>query len=142
MDERMRKMKMAQGAQWMKDQAASGMSKQAWCKEHDIPRGTFFYYQRVLWKKLLDEHPVIEEKADDAIAGAMMPPALVEIPVCPSSEEAPAGPVPTLKAPGPAAPVAVEGRVEISCGAFSVNIPEGISEKALTRILKAVKNAD
>ena len=83
----------------MKDQAASGMSKQAWCKEHDIPRGTFFYYQRVLRKKLLDEHPVIEEKADDAIAGAMMPPALVEIPVCPSSEEAPAGPVPTLKAP-------------------------------------------
>lgn len=142
MDERMRKMKMAQGAQWMKDQAASGMSKQAWCKEHDIPRGTFFYYQRVLRKKLLDEHPVIEEKADDAIAGAMMPPALVEIPVCPSSEEAPAGPVPTLKAPDPAAPVAVEERVEISCGAFSVNISEGISEKALTRILKAVKNAD
>ena len=141
MDERMRKMKMAQGAQWMKDQAASGLSKQAWCRENGVPRASFFYYQRILRTKALDDHPIVEKMADNAIAGAVTSPALVEIPVCTVPAGSTAVPVSAPEHHRPAAQ-AREDRVEISCGAFSVRIPENISENSLTRILKAVKNAD
>lgn len=52
--EKIDELKMQQAALWIKAQAESGLSKEAWCDQNGIKRWMFYKYQRKLRSRMLD----------------------------------------------------------------------------------------
>lgn len=131
MDEGTKKMRLNLVAQWIKAQAESGLTKEQWMKENHISRWTFYQYQRELRKLALDStelQPLQEENK-------LEEPAFVEITnqkqelsvVKPESKEMVSSHVDDLR---------------ISCGDFTLTLPETIKEGTLVKVLRAMKHAD
>lgn len=132
MDQRVMDLKMAQAAQWIKDQSASGLSKSKWCEENGINRVTFFRYQRRLREIALDSNPQVEQRAMEAVSG----PVFVELPMQPSADSPKNDLSENDNATRTAGPL-----VTFRCGPFSAEVPGDLNEQTMSCILQAMKNA-
>ena len=131
MDEGTKKMRLNLVAQWIKAQAESGLTKEQWMKENHISRWKIYQYQRELRRLAVDSaelQPLQEEPKPEE-------PAFVEITnqkqelsvVKPRNEETVSNHTDDLR---------------ISCGDFTLTLPETIKEGTLVKVLRAMKHAD
>lgn len=132
MNPRVRDVRFAIAAQWLRDQAASGLSKKEWCNQNGISRGRFFYYQRRLQNKVLDKNPEIEQAAANALTPTFVEvstPACINSSLGPQHERCPEHP-------------SAGGEIQITYGGFRICTSGEVAEQELTMVLRAVKHAD
>lgn len=132
MDQRVTDLKMAQAAQWIKEQSASGLSKSKWCEVNGINRITFFRYQRKFREMALDNNPQVEQAAREIVSS----PVFVELPIQSMTDN-----TEDNSPKENAAAHATRTIVTFRCGPFSAEVPDDLSEHAMNRILQAMKNA-
>lgn len=121
-------------AEWKKiltEANSSGMSKRAWCKANGINERKLYYWQHRIWQtESTGSHLPAEHNLPVRDSGSLPDNGFVEVDLqsigdatdCPSSRQAGTGLV-------------------LQCSDCRIFVPEGVSEVALSTVLRAVRNA-
>ena len=106
--------RLSQWAEVIRDHKASGLSITAYCKEHNISRNSYFYWQREIKKTAIAEASNMFVEVEPASCTL-----LVQVPQ--ASVESPS--------------------IAISIGDATINVTEEVSCELLRKVIEAVRNA-
>ena len=117
---------LQQWTELIKEQKASGMKVNAWCKERGIGEGQFYYWQKQVRQTLLDS--VSSPDGDNA--------ALVKVDINNAPDEAPQRAL--LPAPQGAESETLQNVFRLQFKGSMLEIPLGSRAKYISEILRAV----
>ena len=106
--------RLSQWAEVIRDCKASGLNITAYCKEHNISRNSYFYWQREIKKAAIAEasNVFVEVEPASCTLPVQVPQASVESP-----------------------------SIAISIGDATINVTEEVSCELLRKVIEAVRNA-
>lgn len=138
MDQRIMQMRANQWREMLEAQAKSGMTKKDWCKANGISRAKFFRWQRNLRNAVLEK--TFAGPKDDTLPSSGQGFAELSL----AQVARPANNTRTSRNTGASQEVYYTETLclHVSCGKFTVQIPEGVSDQLLLSVLKAVSHAD
>lgn len=136
MDERVMDVRMAQWKKILEAQLASGLPKEKWCEENNIPRWQFYRWQKKIRNAELPPDAVVPPRTIQPT-----PAVFAELPMKFSDGNDPQSQA-TSYVPA-CAPSPDTAGITISYGGFSVVVnPGSFNESDLTAVLKAVRHAE
>lgn len=121
-----RQVMLQQWTELIKEQKASGMKVDAWCKERGIGEGQFYYWQKQVRQTLLDS--VSPLNGDNA--------ALVKVDINSAPDEVPQRAL--LPAPQGAEPTPPQNVFRLQFKGSMLEIPAGSRAEDISEILRAV----
>ena len=107
-------MRLSQWADVIRDRKASGLNVAAYCREHNISRNAYFYWQREIKKAAIAEasNMFVEVEPTSCALPVQVPQASMEAPL-----------------------------IAISIGDATINVAEEVSCDFLRKVIEAVRNA-
>lgn len=111
----------------IQDQQASNLTVDDWCKENNLSRNSFYYWNRLIKENLLDS------RSHDIVP--------IEMPMCSAPNVIPATPVPILASDCTSLAPTSTPSLTISVNGISIEVTDDTSDILLTKVIKAVRNA-